>query len=999
MNKLNHHLLQNIAVGSLRAVVVLWLGLTLSVQAAMVDKSAFLFTLNSPAAAVAPHHAYDSHIDFTLNEALLDALKVGDQLILPLPDGRVVNTTVVRVKDEIKGRSEHHTVLSIAGGLGSVEFIYHDSHLKKTIITDYKGRIKVHEIQFSDLGGSEVIKQNAHDYFCIDLPNDQHALVDGSGGAPLASQTPSEAQLKVLQSKPNANKVLYINYWGGVLSDTQWNADNNSGNDIVYTAYSYDNDSNTFSNDDRYRMWLAWRETAEDYAPFDVNITTDQTVYDATLSEDRAMLIASTTDSWYPQTAGGLGHLDSFGNDYNGVAWVWNADDDTLGQTISHEAGHMLGLSHDGTNSVEYYLGHGPADDWGPIMGGPFGHKYVQWSKGEYTNANNQEDDLIILKNVLGESPDSVGDAFGTAVQISSSAYVEGVIEPLGLNGGMDTDVYMFQLGSAQNVTINVAPFLGTEFETFGSNLSLDAQLLNSSNVVLASSVLSGLPSTNTLAHSAVLPAGTYYIVITALTPQASWVLGFGEYANGGIYAVNLASSVVEPDLIATETLDDTNVFLEQLLNINAQVQNIGSANAAATTLRFYESTDSTISSADTERASLNVSALSSLSSDFLSTAFPAPNSAGMYWFGVCVDTVVNETVLSNNCSAGTEVVVNATSLDLDIAGAVEAPALVWQRGGDASFFRQTVVSMNAGDAAQSGVIANDESSYIQTEIMGPGWVEFHWKVSSEDTFDYFRFSDNGTEIEAIAGEVDWVKIQHTLAAGTHTLRWEYDKDPFSAGGSDAAWLDKVEVVDREFVIQSFDASQIEGDAGTVAFTYVLKSNGYSTLAASVDYSIEGAGANPADVNDFGGAFPSGTVNFSAGQTLENIVVYVSGDIVFEQDEDFLLSLSNAQGGFIGSVASAQSTILNDELDTDGDNVPDILDNCPLVANPSQINTDLNLLNGDLFGNACDADDDADTILDVNDNCPIDANPNQEDICTFCFPIKNTLGTVSVICL
>ena len=349
--------------------------------------------------------------------------------------------------------------------------------------------------------------------------------------------------------------------------------------------------------------------------------------------------------------------------------------------------------------------------------------------------------------------------------------------------------------------------------------------------------------------------------------------------------------------------------------------------------------------------------------------------------------------------SAGTEVVVNATSLDLDIAGAVEAPALVWQRGGDASFFRQTVVSMNAGDAAQSGVIANDESSYIQTEIMGPGWVEFHWKVSSEDTFDYFRFSDNGTEIEAIAGEVDWVKIQHTLAAGTHTLRWEYDKDPFSAGGSDAAWLDKVEVVDREFVIQSFDASQIEGDAGTVAFTYVLKSNGDSTLAASVDYSIEGAGANPADVNDFGGAFPSGTVNFSAGQTLENIVVYVSGDIVFEQDEDFLLSLSNAQGGFIGSVASAQSTILNDELDTDGDNVPDILDNCPLVANPSQINTDLNLLNGDLFGNACDADDDADTILDVNDNCPIDANPNQEDICTFCFPIKNTLGTVSVICL
>jgi hypothetical protein len=49
-------------------------------------------------------------------------------------------------------------------------------------------------------------------------------------------------------------------------------------------------------------------------------------------------------------------------------------------------------------------------------------------------------------------------------------------------------------------------------------------------------------------------------------------------------------------------------------------------------------------------------------------------------------------------------------------------------------------------------------------------------------------------------------------------------------------------------------------------------------------------------------------------------------------------------------------------------------DNCPLVSNADQLNTD-----GDSLGDACDPDDDNDGVDDSTDNCPILANANQAD--------------------
>jgi hypothetical protein len=62
--------------------------------------------------------------------------------------------------------------------------------------------------------------------------------------------------------------------------------------------------------------------------------------------------------------------------------------------------------------------------------------------------------------------------------------------------------------------------------------------------------------------------------------------------------------------------------------------------------------------------------------------------------------------------------------------------------------------------------------------------------------------------------------------------------------------------------------------------------------------------------------------------------------------------------------------------DSDGDDVPDHLDNCSAIANPAQEDTDVNGT-GDLCNSGEDTD--GDEFADNLDNCPLDPNPDQTD--------------------
>jgi hypothetical protein len=81
-----------------------------------------------------------------------------------------------------------------------------------------------------------------------------------------------------------------------------------------------------------------------------------------------------------------------------------------------------------------------------------------------------------------------------------------------------------------------------------------------------------------------------------------------------------------------------------------------------------------------------------------------------------------------------------------------------------------------------------------------------------------------------------------------------------------------------------------------------------------------------------------------------------------------LAALVTVRLGGTGSIAQ-------EPVDTDLDGVPDVLDNCPALANPSQADAD-----GDGVGDACDVQDqDRDGISDDQDNCPNVPNPDQLD--------------------
>lgn len=126
------------------------------------------------------------------------------------------------------------------------------------------------------------------------------------------------------------------------------------------------------------------------------------------------------------------------------------------------------------------------------------------------------------------------------------------------------------------------------------------------------------------------------------------------------------------------------------------------------------------------------------------------------------------------------------------LGDALNAPQLTWTSGGDAPWFPQSLVTQDGDSAAQSGPIDDEQTSYLETQVVGPGLLSFWWKISSEDDADYLDFEINGNYEDSISGDHDWTQYTLELGPGTHTLRWTYAKDWCCYLGSDAAWLDQV---------------------------------------------------------------------------------------------------------------------------------------------------------------------------------------------------------------
>lgn len=113
-----------------------------------------------------------------------------------------------------------------------------------------------------------------------------------------------------------------------------------------------------------------------------------------------------------------------------------------------------------------------------------------------------------------------------------------------------------------------------------------------------------------------------------------------------------------------------------------------------------------------------------------------------------------------------------------------------------------------------------------------------------------------------------------------------------------------------------------EGNIDQTEFTFTVTRSGDTSRASSVAWSTTGKGDSPADADDFGGTFPSGTVSFSQGQTSKLVTVRVTGDSLLEADENFAVTLYNPSNATI-AVGSVLGAVLDDDslFTTGADNV------------------------------------------------------------------------------
>ena len=130
------------------------------------------------------------------------------------------------------------------------------------------------------------------------------------------------------------------------------------------------------------------------------------------------------------------------------------------------------------------------------------------------------------------------------------------------------------------------------------------------------------------------------------------------------------ATSISAPDLAVPFVYTFTSPFgYSPSFTLGVTVSNEGSGSSGSTTLRYYRSDDSTITSGDTEVGTDAVGSLAASGSSMESIDLTAPSAPGTYYYGACADAVSDESDATNNCSGSMAFTVPAeTSTDATLS-------------------------------------------------------------------------------------------------------------------------------------------------------------------------------------------------------------------------------------------------------------------------------------------------------------------------------------------
>ncbi|MFM8571652.1 MAG: putative Ig domain-containing protein, partial [Pirellula sp.] len=397
-----------------------------------------------------------------------------------------------------------------------------------------------------------------------------------------------------LHSRPSATKTIYLDFDGFTARGTPWNS--GRGRDpIISPAYDPDGNGAAFTDNELRNIQIIWQQVAGDYAPFDVNVTTEDPGEAALVntggSDDRWGIRAVMTPDDFPGPgSGGVAYIGSFRWGYNQAGatdtpcYIFNSVPEQASLAVSHEVGHSLGLSHDGTNgsnpfqqNAEYYFGHGGNGEtsWGPLMGAPYDRNVTTWDIGEYFGSNNGgananfnsgPDDIAVITgpaNGFGVISDDHGDQDSTATELTGpiDANDRVVFTRFGtVERSNDVDYFQFQAGSG-TLDLSIDPYITQTWTraadgSFGSsiesalfntnywpanssaNLDVEAKLYDASGNLVATSNPNGLRAGFSGLQ---ISAGIYYLSIDGVgfgSPTSNPPDGYTDYGSIGQYLI-----------------------------------------------------------------------------------------------------------------------------------------------------------------------------------------------------------------------------------------------------------------------------------------------------------------------------------------------------------------------------------------------------------------------------------------------------------------------------
>ena len=439
-----------------------------------------------------------------------------DDLTLAVGHNKVLTVTINVKKlmgssstfiGEIKSHDESSFFLNITGTTAEGKIILKNQKNAYEISSDTEGNAFVQSI--------DINKVLCIDYYELPLAKRSKKSTTLRGAV-----NNTVGNVNALQSLPGSAFVAYLDFDGEYFSNSGWN-----GGNIIDALPSGMTDADILE---------AWEITSEDYRAFDLNITTDVNVFNNAQLGKRIRCVITPTNTAGPGY-GGIAYIGGFTwTSYEEPCWAFTSGvgigGKNVGEVCSHEIGHTLYLGHDGRTepSEVYYAGAG---DWAPIMGVGYYKNIVQFSKGEYLNANNIEDDLFIIASHNGFSfreddhDDNTAQATPLLLQSDSLFAIDnfGVISQ-----NSDIDFFSFTTGGGQlNLSFNAAARHG--------NLDIVVKLYDQNFNLIDKIDQDGLNATLTN----ILQPGLYYVSVDGTGAGDPLLTGYTDYSSLGSYSIS----------------------------------------------------------------------------------------------------------------------------------------------------------------------------------------------------------------------------------------------------------------------------------------------------------------------------------------------------------------------------------------------------------------------------------------------------------------------------